>query len=478
MCVCFLFFLFCELKALIFSIHFESSRKPILERKRERLTLASLSSVFSSLSRRSLFCASHELVLFTSERKREREETKREERERVCCDTATTMTTIITTATTTTRKTAPFRCLAARSFSSSRSSGASSVASSSSSFGKDDYRRRKKRKTSTIDISTTTTAAIDNATRMRGIPSGSRSIISSSRRTSERRRRRTIVNFGEDVGEQTSSLLDDVVDTCPVPMDQRPSSQLKEVAEGLVSGWGGLDGKSYALRLTILCGFFFTVIAYPIASETYNPEIQWTEAHVAALLGSLVAVSAITLNIHNSWDYVRNRLLSATIEYEETGWYDGQVYVKTPEMLAKDRLDGTYVCGPAVARCKKTMLACGAGVLGCVFALNALDAPKVDQENFGSYTPQKAALLRDLGMGTYIDAGEGKRISQGGMFSRETANKYEPAEEQDEDESDEVNGVVMSYAPSVSIASSSSSSSSSSSEDKVSGANILAEEEF
>ena len=388
----------------------------------------------------------------------------------------TTIITTTTTTTTTTRKAAPFvRCLAARSFSSSRSSGASS------SFGKDDY-RRKKRKTSTI-TSTTTTAAIDNATttttRMHGIPSGSRNIISSISRTSERRRRRrrrTIVNFGEDVGEQTSSLLDDVVDTCPVPMDQRPSSQLKEVAEGLVSGWGGLDGKSYALRLTILCGFFFTVIAYPIASETYNPEIQWTEAHVAALLGSLVAVSAITLNIHNSWDYVRNRLLSATIEYEETGWYDGQVYVKTPEMLAKDRLDGTYVCGPAVARCKKTMLACGAGVLGCVFALNALDAPKVDQENFGSYTPQKAALLRDLGMGTYIDAGEGKRISQGGMFSRETANKYEPAEEEDEDEGDEVNGVVMSYAPSVSIASSSSSSSSSS-EDKVSGADILASEE-
>ena len=307
------------------------------------------------------------------------------------------------------------------------------------------------------------------------VKSGGR--IASFRRRGQRSRR-TRMHFGEDVGqEEMSSLLDDVVDTCPVPMDQRPSSQLKEVAEGLVSGWGGLDGKSYAVRLTILCGFFFTVIAYPIASETYNPEIQWTEAHVAAMLGSLVAVSAITLNIHNSWDYVRNRLLSATIEYEETGWYDGQVYVKTPEMLAKDRLDGTYVCGPAVARCKKTMLACGAGVLGCVFALNALDAPKVDQENFGSYTPQKAALLRDLGMGTYIDAGEGKRISQGGLFSQKTADKYEP-EEEDEDEGDEVNGVVMSYAPSVSIVSPSSSSSfpSVSSEKADEGGDILAKD--
>ena len=82
-----------------------------------------------------------------------------------------------------------------------------------------------------------------------------------------------VVAFGgddDDVGEQeegqqkllraqqssSSSLLDDAIDACPVPMDQRPSSQLKEVAEGIVSGWGGLDGKSYALRLTILCGFF------------------------------------------------------------------------------------------------------------------------------------------------------------------------------------------------------------------------------
>ncbi len=36
------------------------------------------------------------------------------------------------------------------------------------------------------------------------------------------------------------------------------------------------------------------------------------------------------------------RLLSATVEYEETGWYDGQVWVKTPQMLMRDRLLGTY----------------------------------------------------------------------------------------------------------------------------------------
>ena len=69
------------------------------------------------------------------------------------------------------------------------------------------------------------------------------------------------IDFGEDVGqEEIFLLLDDVVDTCPVPMDQRPS-QLKEVAEGLVSGWGGLDGKSYG-TVDYFVRVFFTVIAY------------------------------------------------------------------------------------------------------------------------------------------------------------------------------------------------------------------------
>ena len=40
-----------------------------------------------------------------------------------------------------------------------------------------------------------------------------------------------------------------------------------------------------------------------------------------------------------------DRLLSAAVEYEETGWYDGQLFVKPPEVLARDRLLGSYeVC--------------------------------------------------------------------------------------------------------------------------------------
>ena len=60
--------------------------------------------------------------------------------------------------------------------------------------------------------------------------------------------------------------------------------------------------------------------------------------------------------IYNNWSYVRDRLLSATVEYEETGWYDGQTYVKDPEML-EGPAPGTYTVRPIVERLRKTLLA-------------------------------------------------------------------------------------------------------------------------
>lgn len=36
--------------------------------------------------------------------------------------------------------------------------------------------------------------------------------------------------------------------------------------------------------------------------------------------------------ILQGWSYVGDRLLSAVVAYEETGWYDGQMWVKPPEV--------------------------------------------------------------------------------------------------------------------------------------------------
>jgi hypothetical protein len=48
---------------------------------------------------------------------------------------------------------------------------------------------------------------------------------------------------------------------------------------------------------------------------------------------------------------------------QETGWYDGQTFVKPPEVLARDRLLGAYEVNPIMSRLRKTMLGTGGSLL-------------------------------------------------------------------------------------------------------------------
>lgn len=45
-------------------------------------------------------------------------------------------------------------------------------------------------------------------------------------------------------------------------------------------------------------------------------------------------MSRLQSTFQQGWSYVGDRLLSAVIPYEETGWYDGQMWVKPPEVSA------------------------------------------------------------------------------------------------------------------------------------------------
>jgi hypothetical protein len=48
--------------------------------------------------------------------------------------------------------------------------------------------------------------------------------------------------------------------------------------------------------------------------------------------------------------------MEATVPYEESGWYDGQVWIKPPEILLQDRFIGTYEIYPGLQRLEKTFV--------------------------------------------------------------------------------------------------------------------------
>jgi hypothetical protein len=67
---------------------------------------------------------------------------------------------------------------------------------------------------------------------------------------------------------------------------------------------------------------------------------------------------------------------------QETGWYDGQTFVKPPEVLARDRLLGTYEVSPIMARLRKTMLGTGGSLLVAAVLLTGAIRAGADADGF------------------------------------------------------------------------------------------------
>ncbi|ESQ31220.1 hypothetical protein EUTSA_v10004607mg [Eutrema salsugineum] len=127
-----------------------------------------------------------------------------------------------------------------------------------------------------------------------------------------------------------------------VPSDQRPVNEYSSLKEGMLYSWGELGPSQFFLRLGGLWLVTFTVLGVPIAAASFNPSREPLRFVLAAGTGTLFLVSLIVLRIYLGWSYVGDRLLSAVVPYEESGWYDGQMWVKPPEVLARDRLLGSY----------------------------------------------------------------------------------------------------------------------------------------
>lgn len=162
-----------------------------------------------------------------------------------------------------------------------------------------------------------------------------------------------------------------------VPKDQRPVNELASLKADPLYSWATLELGGYAARLAVLFAVVFVALGGPISAQTFDPARQPLEFALSASTGALLVVALASLRIYLGWKYVGDRLLTAALPYEETGWYDGQVFVKPPEVLTRDRLLGMYEVRPVLARLRTTLQATG-GALAAIaliltFALSAAE---------------------------------------------------------------------------------------------------------
>jgi hypothetical protein len=142
---------------------------------------------------------------------------------------------------------------------------------------------------------------------------------------------------------------------CPVPKYQRPLTEYNDLKNSFTFSW--TKEKSYPFNKTLLI-FFIILLLFTsvIVTNSQGQEKNEIMSFLQTTISTLGIFNLWLLRLYLAWKYIYDRLMNATVSYEESGWYDGQTWVKTNEVLIQDRLVGTYEVLPIMNRLRNVIL--------------------------------------------------------------------------------------------------------------------------
>ena len=134
---------------------------------------------------------------------------------------------------------------------------------------------------------------------------------------------------------------------CPVPLNQRPLNEFNNIRNSWIISWPLLE-KSIFYRKLIFSWIFITPISMIISYGSTYLKNNIYDLTFTSLTTSLIFPILLLLRQWLRWLYIYKRLNSEKIEYEESGWYDGQVWEKPIDWRAKDLLIAQKQVKPVV----------------------------------------------------------------------------------------------------------------------------------
>ena len=114
-----------------------------------------------------------------------------------------------------------------------------------------------------------------------------------------------------------------------VPEGQRPINEYLDLQRAPLFGWATLGNVGLAIRLLLVYTAVFSLVGYPIAGATFTQDGYQLQKIASANVGALSLLMLLLLRFYAGWSYIGQRLSSNIVEYEETGWYDGDFERKT-----------------------------------------------------------------------------------------------------------------------------------------------------
>ena len=123
---------------------------------------------------------------------------------------------------------------------------------------------------------------------------------------------------------------------CPVPKEQQPTNEFLELSNSKIFAIAKTNKNFSIILISIWLVAFFIFLVISSGSAYFNTYLF--RYIFLSFFGSLSIPLLITIRLFLGWSHIHKRLTSEIIEYEESGWYDGQIWIKPIQLKEKESL--------------------------------------------------------------------------------------------------------------------------------------------
>ena len=134
---------------------------------------------------------------------------------------------------------------------------------------------------------------------------------------------------------------------CPVPANQRPLNEFNSIRNSWIISWPFLE-RTIFYRKLLFSWLLITPISLTISYGSDYLKNNIFELILVSITVSIISPLLLLTRQLLSWRYIYKRLNSEIIEYEESGWYDGQTWEKPVDWRSKDLLIAQYQLKPII----------------------------------------------------------------------------------------------------------------------------------
>ena len=142
---------------------------------------------------------------------------------------------------------------------------------------------------------------------------------------------------------------------CPVPQEQQPLREYQQLLTSWFFVWP--SASSLALFRALAIAWVLALLpALLVANGSYALRHRPMPLLLAALVVALLLPLLLLVRQWLGWRYVLQRLVRERVDYEESGWYDGQVWEKPLAWRQRDLLVARHQLQPVMERLRRALL--------------------------------------------------------------------------------------------------------------------------